>query len=1185
MTTLPKICDVCGHPIPNFAPGGNCPRCLFGGDGLIPSSEKAAAKGNDSNTSFGSYELVEKIGEGGFGIVYRAEQTKPVRRTVALKILKPELDGEQVMTRFRAERQALALMSHPGIARIFDAGQTPGGQPWFALEYSDGCSITEYCRERKLSIRARLRLILRALRAIEHAHQKGLIHRDIKPSNLLVADPESVTGSGEATEPQLKVIDFGLAKATEQLLTPETLITEAHRILGTPEYMSPEQSRGEDADTRTDLYALGAVLYELLAERPPFEFRRTDYESILTTIRETAPPRPSAKVETLPNELDWIVLKALEKEPDRRYASAAEFIDDIQAFLDDRPVHARPPSKLYLLSKFVRRNRLAVFASVAILTAILTGSAMSLLSSIEATKARGLAELSATEAREALSSADYTVAQQMIERDEIAPGIAHLCRCLRIDPTNEEAAFTLMSTLATNHFLPLEFPPTEIGGRAENLFYIDGGKTLLTVTNTGIITWRNKSTGKEIRKISTGRGYHRATISPDKTSLGVISQSGFAQVFATADGAEITPRLQHSKGTVIMDVKFSPDGSLLFTGCDDRKVRAWNIASGSLQWEHLGPERCQQLAPHPDGRYLIAGFFNGIVRQLDILDGKTLAECPNMNEAPISEMALSDDGTRLITCDSSGHIVVRSVPKFQRSYPDMRHDSKVDSLVMSPDGTRFATGSHDGTARVWNLKTGRSITPRLELDGKIYTLAFSPGGKRLAVGGSNEIRLWDAKNGQLAAVPLPHLRSVTGVTFSPDGKQLTTGGRDLRLRMFDLTHKPTPLLSLTAPTALRRPVPVLWTGFQPDGESIVTYDNSGNARQFDTNDGHMIDSLRIPGRTPKVNVTRQNEGFLQRFNLDTLRSLAPRLLLSGMLNNAICNGAAADAPIFYAGFADGMLRVLNSETGKIIAKIEAHSGSPVWTADISTDGSIIATGSSDGVARIFCVQDGSQITELRHGTAKISHIVLGPKGKLVAVGGANNAARIFDLASGTPVGPELRHEDVTGQIGIFCAFTPDGERLITAGSQDLTARIWDTRTGKQSAPPLYHESTLRALRISPDGLRVATISYNSARLWSVQSGRQLAAPLPIRYGANWISFSSDGRQLAVACNDGRTIIWPQPPVIEEMPAWFLNLAESISGVQLNPAGLLDPVSNVNAEIPSGESELKSWARGLRPNVN
>jgi serine/threonine protein kinase len=355
-----------------------------------PAAPNTASAAEAPGMVLGPYKLLEPIGEGGFGLVYMAEQQHPVRRKVALKVLKPGMDTRQVIARFEAERQALALMDHPNIAKVLEAGETPAGRPYFVMELVRGVSVIDYCDRHRLTTRQRLEIFVSICQAIQHAHLKGIIHRDIKPSNVLVTSHDGV--------PVVKVIDFGIAKALGQQLTDKTVCTGFAQLVGTPMYMSPEQAElsGLDIDTRSDIYSLGMLLYELLTGLTPFDeerLRQAGYDEIRRIIREEEPARPSTRMSTLGpvavtiserrqsdprrlsqllrGELDWIVMKSLEKDRNRRYETASAFAADVERYLHDEPVAACPPSAWYRFRKFTRRHRGAVAMTVVATAALM----------------------------------------------------------------------------------------------------------------------------------------------------------------------------------------------------------------------------------------------------------------------------------------------------------------------------------------------------------------------------------------------------------------------------------------------------------------------------------------------------------------------------------------------------------------------------------------------------------------------------------------------------------------------------------------------------------------------------------------------------------------------------------------------------------------------------------------------
>ncbi len=379
----------------------------------------------------GRYKLLQQIGEGGFGVVFMAEQQAPVTRKVALKVIKPGMDTSEVIARFEAERQALALMDHPHIAAIYDGGATESGRPYFVMELVHGIPITEYCEQGELAPRERLELFQTVCQAVQHAHQKGIIHRDLKPSNILVTLHDG--------EPVVKVIDFGIAKATNQRLTERTLFTRFGGMVGTPLYMSPEQAElsGLDVDIRTDVYALGVLLYELLTGTTPFEkdrLQKAAFDEVRRIIREEDPPRPSVRLSTLasqsrglkgpgkqskpsrPNvssDLDWIVMKAIEKDRKRRYATSREFEMDLQRYLEEKPIVARPPSMLYSLNKFARRHRVRI--AVGCLVASLLVICGLWLNTIYTARTDAQFAQRVAELREKLAAGDLPGAEQAFE--------------------------------------------------------------------------------------------------------------------------------------------------------------------------------------------------------------------------------------------------------------------------------------------------------------------------------------------------------------------------------------------------------------------------------------------------------------------------------------------------------------------------------------------------------------------------------------------------------------------------------------------------------------------------------------------------------------------------------------------------------------------------------------------------
>jgi serine/threonine protein kinase len=450
---------------PRSAPGMDAPTLDIDA-GATDGRADGAALIEGPGARIGPYKILELIGEGGFGSVFLAEQEKPVRRMVALKIIKLGMDTRQVVARFEQERQALAMMDHPNIARVLDAGATGAGRPFFVMELVRGEPITGYCDKQNIDIRGRLRLFTQVCNAVQHAHTKGVIHRDIKPSNVLVS---LVDGA-----PSVKVIDFGIAKATSARLTDRTVYTEQRSMVGTPEYMSPEQAEGSlDIDTRTDVYSLGVLLYELLTGTTPFEsdqLRSGMQAEVQRIIREVDPLRPSARLaresgtraaaaerrrispasltSLLKGELDWIAMKAMEKDRTRRYETARGLGLDVERFLEGQPVSAAPPGAAYQIGKFVKRNRVGVVAGGLVALALVLGVAGTTVGLVRATAQRRIAEANAQEAAAQAQRASDAEREATVRLQESEATVEFLDDMLgAADPTTKGKDVTVRAIL------------------------------------------------------------------------------------------------------------------------------------------------------------------------------------------------------------------------------------------------------------------------------------------------------------------------------------------------------------------------------------------------------------------------------------------------------------------------------------------------------------------------------------------------------------------------------------------------------------------------------------------------------------------------------------------------------------------------------------------------------------------
>jgi serine/threonine protein kinase len=637
----------------------------------------------------GRYKLLQKIGEGGCGLVYMAEQQEPVRRRVALKIIKPGMDTRQVVARFEAERQALALMDHPNIARILDGGVTENGGPFFVMDLVQGLPIIQFCDEAKLSTRDRLALFLEVCSGIQHAHQKGVIHRDIKPSNILVT--LRADGSGLP-----KIIDFGIAKATQQPLTDKTLFTQFQQLIGTPAYMSPEQATltGFDIDTRSDIYSLGVLLYELLTGRTPFDSRellQAGLDELRRTIREKEPARPSNRVSTLPadeltttakrrgvdasrlvsvlrGDLDWIVMQCLEKDRARRYETANELAHDIERHLRDEPVRARPPSRLYEFQKTVRRHWVGFAAVAGVVAALAIGLTVS---TFEAIQAR-IAEREQIRLREAAQKAEANEATQRQQAQRLLYWSMM---------TQAQQAWEQQHTYLLRQIL------------SDTAAYPDRGFEWYY--------WR-RQVHLPVRKLWTGQDrVLRVAFSPDGRRLATAGADGTAKVWDVASSKCLFSLEGHSN--VVRRVAFSPDGRRILTvGGFDETARMWDAATGREVFTRRLAGTVVRGAFFRDGARVLTFVGEQTLKVWDVSNGTELSTLRGV-VGSISDLEFSPNGRRILTVGTTAQLWDASSGRALLTLKG--HSLMVNCAAFSPDGRRIVTGSYDGTAKVWEAAT------------------------------------------------------------------------------------------------------------------------------------------------------------------------------------------------------------------------------------------------------------------------------------------------------------------------------------------------------------------------------------------------------------------------------------------------------------------------------------------------